>query len=142
MEKDNGSPPEKENDTSADRKTPALELLAAALGFLLVAGTIGFLFYDALTEADSPPEIVVEKKEIIKQSNGFLVKFEIENKGDNHASEVTVEGKLSEGGQEKETSSVGIAYAPSHSKRQGGIFFTDDPNKFELKLRVLGYTEP
>lgn len=123
-------------------KTPALEWLVAAIGFIVVIGTLGFLLFDAVTEQDTPPQIIVEAKEIVPTQNGFLVKLEIENKGDNHASEVEVEGKLMQGEQEKETSSVAIGYAPSHSKRQGGMFFTENPKDFELKLRVLGYAKP
>lgn len=123
-------------------KTPALELVFAVIGLILVGGTIGYLLFDAVTEKDTPPQIIAVVKEIAAQPNGFLVKFEIENKGDNHASEVQVEGKLMQGETEKETSSVNIGYAPSHSKRAGGLFFTANPNDFEIKLRVLGYAEP
>ncbi len=125
-----------------NRKTPALELLTAAIGFILVIGTIGFLLYDALTENDSPPQIAIEKSEIIPLTNGYLVKFQIENKGDNHGADVQIEGKLMEGETEKETSTVSFAYAPSHSKRTGGMFFTENPDKFKLELRALGYVEP
>jgi uncharacterized protein (TIGR02588 family) len=136
---------EKEKDEAKNQNrgtTPALEWLAAAIGFLLVVGTIGFLVYDALTEKDTPPQINVEVKEIIQQEKGFLVKFEVENKGDNHASEVEVEGKLMQGEKEKESSTVGIGYAPSHSKKSGGLYFTENPREYQLKLRVPGYNEP
>jgi uncharacterized protein (TIGR02588 family) len=136
---------EKEKDEAKNETrgtTPALEWLAAAIGFLLVAGTIGFLVYDALTEKDTPPQITVEAKEIIQQEKGFLVKFEIENKGDNHASEVEVEGKLMQGEKEKESSTVAVGYAPSHSKKSGGLYFTENPRDYELKLRIPGYNEP
>ncbi len=123
-------------------KTPALELLTAAIGFILVTGTIGFLLFDAVTEQDTPPQIIVEAKEIVPQQNGFLVKFEVENKGDNHASEVEVEGKLMQGETEKETSSVAIGYSPSHSKKSGGLYFTENPRDYKLELRVPGYNEP
>lgn len=132
-----------ENTADGNRpKTPALEWLTAAFGLLLVVGTIGYLLFDAVTEKDSPPQVVVEAKEIIPVQNGYLVKFSVENKGDNHAAEVEIEGKLMDGEKEKESSSVGIGYAPSHSQRSGGMFFTENPREFKLELRALGYTEP
>ena len=140
MEKDEDKKGEDQN--VAETETPALEWLTAVIGFVLVAGTIGFLLFDAFTEKDTPPQITVEAKEIIQMEKGFLVKFELENKGDNHASEVEVEGKLMQGEKEKESSSVAIGYAPSHSKRMGGLYFTENPREYKLELRVPGYNEP
>ena len=134
---------EKESKNGTQKsQTPALEWLAAAIGLILVAGTIGFLIYNAVTETRKPPQMIVRADEIINVENGWLVKFTLENTGDRHAADIVVEGKIAPAGQEAETSSVTLDYAPSHSERKGGLFFRQNPQNADLRLRALGYNEP
>ena len=35
-----------------------------------------------------------------------------------------------------------IDYVLSHSSRQGGLFFSQDPRKYPLQLRAKGYAAP
>ena len=123
-------------------KTPALEWVVAVLGSLLVIGAIGFLFYSAVVQTDIPPILIVKKESVTAIEGGFLVKFSLENKGENNAGAVAVEGKLLDGEKEIETSSASVSYAPSNSRREGGLFFTKDPEGFKLELRALGYEKP
>ena len=55
-----GNSEEKKSRTKQNEKPPALEWLAAAIGFMLVAGTIGFLIYSAVTEENTPPKLTVK----------------------------------------------------------------------------------
>lgn len=125
-----------------DQKTPVLEWLVAAIGMILVTGLIGFLLYKTATKNDSPPNLSVESGAIVTTESGYLLKFSLVNNGEEQAADVTVEGKLTRGGEEAETSSVTIAYAPSHSKREGGLFFTKNPQEFQLQIRATGYSAP
>ena len=140
MRKDNSEKPQ-ENDKQSG-KPPALEWLTAAVGLILVAGTIGFLIYQTATEKHAPPDLSVETDSFIKTEKGYLVKFSVYNKGDENAADVVVEGKIARGGEDLETSSVTIDYSPSHSKREAGLFFTKNPKEFELNIRPLGYKKP
>lgn len=121
---------------------PALEWLVAAIGFILVAGTIGFLIYTAATQADTPPKLSVKTDSVTALENGFLVKFSLYNDGENNAAEVVVEGKITEGGKDLETSSVTIDYSPSHSRREGALLFTKEPKEENFQIRALGYQKP
>ena len=123
-------------------KPPALEWLIAAAGLILVIGTIGFLVYEAFTDANTPPNLAVQTESIIKTENGYLVKFSIYNKGDDNAADIVIEGKITQNGEDLETSSVTIDYAPSNSKREGGLFFAKNPNEAEFNIRALGYKKP
>lgn len=125
-----------------NQKTPALEWLIAAVGLILVGGTICFLIYQAVTDKNTPPDLAVSADSVVKIENGYLVKFSMYNKGDDNAADVVVEGKITQNGEDLETSSVTIDYAPSHSKREGGLFFDRNPNDFEFKIRALGYKKP
>ncbi len=131
-----------DNKDRQNESPPALEWLIAAVGLILVAGTIGFLIYQAATDKNTPPDLSVQTEAVVKTENGYLVKFSIYNKGDDNAADVIVEGKITRGGEDLETSSVTIDYAPSNSKREGGLFFTGNPNESEFKIRALGYKKP
>jgi uncharacterized protein (TIGR02588 family) len=121
---------------------PLLEWIVALVGLILVSGSIGFLVYQAITRNASPPDIILNISSITTISNGYLVKFQAINKGESTAKGLIVEGQLKDGNEEIETSETTLDYLPSHSKREGGLFFTKDPRQFELRLRALGYEQP
>jgi len=121
---------------------PLLEWLLGILGLILVAGSIGFLLYQALSGDSTPPDITVELDAITPISNGYLVTFRAINQGQATAKGVIVEGQLTAENGEVETSEASLDYLPAGSEREGGLFFTQDPRQFELQLRSLGYEQP
>ena len=142
-EKSDKETKETEKDkTKQHQKTSALEWIIAVVGLILVTGAIGFMIYEAALQEKQPPNFVFEIASPMKTSNGFLVKFELENTGDETAAAVEVEGELTRGEESVEKSSATLTYAPSHSKREGGLLFTKNPNEFELTIRVAGYEKP
>ncbi len=137
-----GNSEQKKSRNKQNEKPPALEWLAAAIGLMLVAGTIGFLIYSALTEENTPPKLTVKTDSVTANGGGYLVKFSLYNDGENNAADIVVEGKITDGEKDLETSSVTIDYAPSHSRREGGLLFTKNPQDFEFQIRALGYEKP
>ena len=131
-----------EHKNGRSNTTPALEWMIGALGLILVLGTIGFLIYHALKDKNTPPDLSVQTDAVIKIENGYFVKFSVYNKGDDNAADVVVEAKIKQNGEDLETSSVTIDYAPSDSKREGGLFFTKNPGEGIFEIRALGYTKP
>ncbi len=79
---------------------------------------------------------------ITPTSNGYLVEFLAINQGETTAKGLIIEGQLTEGGQEVEKSETTLDYIPARSEREGGLFFTENPEQFEMQLRALGYEEP
>jgi uncharacterized protein (TIGR02588 family) len=114
----------------------------AFLGLALVLGSIAFLLYEAATGDSSPPDVTVRVDSILLTRNGFLVKFRAINEGGSTAEGLTVEGELRNGTESVEVSNTTIEYVPSHSEREGGLFFTVDPRRYELQLRAKGYEKP
>ena len=114
----------------------------ALLGLALVLGSIAFMLYEAAAGDASPPDVTVRVEAIRPTRNGFLVEFRAANEGGSTAEGVTVEGELRDGAESVETSDTTIEYVPSHSEREGGLFFTSDPRRFELRLRAKGYERP
>jgi uncharacterized protein (TIGR02588 family) len=114
----------------------------ALLGLSLVVGSIGFMLYEAAGGDQSPPDVAARVDSILPTRNGYLVKFRAVNEGGSTAEGVTVEGELRNGTESVETSNTTIEYVPSHSEREGGLYFTLDPKQYELRLRAKGYEKP
>lgn len=124
------------------QETPALEWVVAIIGVLLVAGALGFLLYQAVKGDSSPPSVSVEVLSVTKIQSGYLVKIRATNQGGSTAAGLKVKGALRQGGRDVETSHITLDYLPAHSTGEGGLFFTQDPQRFELLLRAEGYQQP
>lgn len=123
-------------------KTPLLEWIFALIGFVLVSLTIGSLLYEIITEEKTPPEIKVSVGEIRNINEKYLVEFTLENEGTATAADVTIEGELKAGERVIETSDVTVDYIPSKSRKKGGLFFSENPQTHDLKIRAKGYNKP
>lgn len=129
-------------DQDISRGTPFLELVVALLGVLLLAGIVSFMIYKAVWGSQSPPDIVVTIESIQPVSNGYLVNIKTVNNGGMTAQGLTIEAELMSNNESVETSEITIEYLPSYSERKGGIFFTNNPGDFELKVGPKGYEQP
>ena len=125
-----------------NQAVPIWEWIVAGVGSLLVAAAIGSLLYEALAGNGKPPDITLTVNSVIETRNGYLVKIAAVNQGSSTAEGVVVQGELRRGAQSLERSHTTIQYLPPHSKRRVGLFFTEDPRRFELNIRALGYEEP
>jgi uncharacterized protein (TIGR02588 family) len=114
----------------------------ALLGLALVLGSIGFMLYEAAAGDSSPPDVTVRVDSIAPSRNGFLVRFRVINEGGSTAEGLTVEGELRKGTESVETSNTTVEYVPSHSEREGGLYFSIDPQQYELRVRAKGYEKP
>lgn len=133
---------DKKENRGRQKKTPIWEWIIAVVGLILVVGAISTTLYRAVTEESTPPILEISVEAIVPTSNGFLVEFRVKNTGNQTAAALTIEGELKRGEESVETSTVSLAYAPANSRREGGLFFTKNPNEFELNIRALGYEKP
>ena len=115
------------------------EWAVAAFGLALVAGTIGYSAYNALAAGAAVP---VERVGTHATQGGYVVRFSARNHSGATAAELRVEGELRRGASVVEASGVTLGYLPSFSRRQGGLFFQEDPDEYELRLLPKGYAEP
>jgi uncharacterized protein (TIGR02588 family) len=121
---------------------PVSEWIVAAIGLLLVAGAIGFMVYKAISDKETPPTLSVSVESIAPINKGYLVKFRVKNTGDLTAASLTIEGELKNGAESVETSTAMLTYAPSHSEREGGLYFSKNPNEYQLEINPKGYEKP
>jgi uncharacterized protein (TIGR02588 family) len=119
------------------------EWVVALVGLLVVLGAIGFLGYEAIVEETGPPEVTLRVDAVQATRDGYLVQIRAINRGGTTAAKVLVQGVLTDGrGGRVQASEILFDYVPAHSLRAGGLFFTQDPHKFQLQLRAQGYVEP
>lgn len=116
-------------------QTPLLEKIVAFLGFVLVVWVLAVIVLEAKRFDEKPPEIVIRTEDVIAVAGGYLLRFEAKNQGSSATADLVIEGV---NGDEK--SQVMFDYIPAHSKREGGLFFSQDPKG--AKLRALGYQAP
>ena len=121
---------------------PIWEWIVAAIGFVLVASVIGFLLYEALGGNRLPPDVKLSVDSVVQTRNGYLARIIAVNEGGTTAAGVVIEGELRKGAEAIERSWTTIDYLPPRSEQRGGLFFTRDPQQFELQLRPFGYVEP
>lgn len=137
---------EKSKDTKErgeqPKETSVWEWIIAAAGLIMVAGAIGATIYRAVIEEASPPSLEVVVDSIEPSGDKFLVRFSVQNNGNQTAAAVTVEGELKIGSGEPETASSTLTYSPARSTRHGGLYFTQKPDSSNLKIRATGYEEP
>jgi uncharacterized protein (TIGR02588 family) len=124
------------------RATPLLEWLVGGLGVVLVGGTIAFLIYHALAREETPPDIRLTAERVVDLDHGYLVQFRAVNEGRSAAAEVLVEGELIGPDGATEVGEAVLDYLPPLSDRTGGLAFTTDPRRGELRLRAKGYVKP
>lgn len=124
------------------KEIPIWEWIIAAVGLILVLGSISLTVYRAFTEGSTPPIISISVDAISQTENGFLVGFSVKNTGYQTAADLNIEGVLKNGEKTEETSTMTFTYAPANSSRQGGLFFTRNPNELELQIRAMGYSVP
>ena len=114
----------------------------AGAGGLLVALTVGFFLYQALTRDDGPAELVIATGEVVATAGGFLLPVEVSNHGREVAAGLLVEGTLLAGETAVESSSLTFDYVPVGSARRGRLLFRADPRQYELEVQARGYALP
>lgn len=126
---------------TAVSEIPPAEWIASGIGLLLVAGTVGYMGYAALTKKDNPPDIQVEVLSVQPLRQGYLAQFRATNHGDQAAHEVHIIGTLGQG-LEAEESDATLDFLPAGSEKTGGLFFRTEPLKEKLSVRAAGYQGP
>lgn len=134
-------------DSSERRVTaPFWEKVIGGLGLLLVLLILGYLLIEALSP-QSPPDILVERKAVTRQAQGFLVEIRATNVGDRAAASVVVEATLQTPNAAPdagpvESGEVTFSFVPAGSSRPAGIVFTHNPEEYEIAFQVKSFVIP
>lgn len=122
--------------------TSALEWAVAAIGGLLFLLMVSYMVIDGLDTSERQPEIQIVASNAFRQGDGFAVRFDATNIGDQTASSLIVRATLYQGDRELETADVTIDYLPGRSMASGGFWFLHDPAQFKLEIRAVSYLDP
>ncbi|MBW3636319.1 MAG: hypothetical protein KY445_07625 [Armatimonadetes bacterium] len=117
----------------------ALEWTVFALSLILIIGVLGFLGFEAISGAPTPPRLEVSLGEPLKVGKQMLVPVGVENRGATTAQGVEIE--VSRRGRDQ-TATFSLPHVPRGGQRQGWVVFEAPLQKSELESRVLGYQEP
>src|SRR3546814_2548555 len=90
-ERQKGAPQALETEPRKGADTPLSEWLVAAIGVILVVGSIGFMAYSAVIGESTTPKVLIRQETVIPGGSGFLVTFKAYNKGEATAEAVTIE---------------------------------------------------
>lgn len=121
---------------------PSWSWAVAAVGAILVGGSAGFMLYKAFFGDASPPQIEIEVVDISPNGKVYLAEIRVTNVGGVAAAAVVIEGTLHSPDESVESSAITLAYVPSGSQIFAGLYFQQDPRKFDLQVRALGYEQP
>ena len=120
-----------------------LEWAVFCVSLVVVAGTVGFLAWDAVRGEGSPPALSVELGRPEPNGGGvWAVPVTVRNRGGETAEDVNVEVTLETPGAEPETAGFQAAFVPRQSKSDGWVTFRTDPSRGRLSGRAVGYEEP
>jgi uncharacterized protein (TIGR02588 family) len=123
--------------------TPMLEWIAGGIGLLLILLLMFVIASQAFSGGgDAPPMIEARVGEISPAGSGYVVELLLGNRSTATAAAVEVEGELLDGERVVATSSATIDYVPGESTRGAGLYYAEDPRRYRLDIRVLGYAEP
>src|SRR3546814_19215091 len=79
-ERQKGAPRALETEPRKGADTPLSEWLVAAIGVILVVGSIGFMAYSAVIGESTPPKVLIRPATVIPSGSVFLVPFTAYNK--------------------------------------------------------------
>ncbi|WP_159585415.1 TIGR02588 family protein [Chelativorans xinjiangense] len=129
-------------EESRNKKPHTLEWVAGGLSAAVILAMVGFILYHALNTTAIKPDLRVLVEQVEVTDDGFRVDFRAVNRGDATAAGVEIEGRIERDGETIETSRITIDYIPAHSRQRGGLLFSQDPDRYRLRLAAKGYTDP
>ncbi|HEX9903874.1 MAG TPA: TIGR02588 family protein [Propylenella sp.] len=133
---------QRQQPSEDERTKRRLEAIAATAGAILALGTIGIVGWNGVTGDDTPPIVIVEPLGVHEHEDGYVLEVLVFNRGDETAAAVTVEGALRRDGTVVATAEATFDYVARGSRRRGGLYFAEDPRRYDVKVRALGYIEP
>jgi uncharacterized protein (TIGR02588 family) len=95
-----------------------------------------------LTTGSAIPAVTVEHVGTEAIPTGYVVRFRAVNASSATAAALRIAGELREGERLVEAGEALLDYLPGYSERHGGMFFRQDPKRYNLVLYPVSYAEP
>lgn len=114
-----------------------IEWMLGGLSGLVVLGMIGFFVSEGLSGTDEAPLLSVHAEPAPADGEAGL-RFRVENRGGQAATEVTVSLALADGARR----SVVVEEVPAHSSATGGMFVPEGARADGAMFTIDGYVDP
>ncbi|ANK77094.1 TIGR02588 family protein [Ensifer adhaerens] len=124
-----------------NRRAHWIEWTTGAVSTILITALIGWISYQAATQADGPPDLSVTIVSSAGSAGGYLVMFDVNNAADRTAAAVVVRGEITDNDNVIETAEITLDYVPARSKARGGLIFRNDPAG-RSRVSATGFSEP
>ena len=111
------------------------------LSVVIILAVVSVLAFEAITGADSPPQLTISLGDVVAQPAGYSIPLTVENTGGTTAENINLELTLQTDGEE-EIGECQIAFVPRQSSGECWAMLSTDPEGGELKARVLGFEQP
>ncbi len=125
-----------------EQQKNGLEWIVFSVSLVLTLGVLGYLTYEVVRFAGTPPTIRVSLEAAESRAGHFVVPVRAHNVGGEAAEDVQVEVVLRVDGAVAGRANVTFVRLPRSATREGWIVFASDPRRGELRARVLSYTTP
>ena len=123
-------------------RSPA-EWTTFLIALFILAGIIGLVFHEWLTQDSKPPLLSVTYPSEIRQAPGqYYVPFEVMNKGGETVESVQIIAELRINDEVEESGEQQIDFLASGEKEEGAFVFSRDPRQGKLTVRVASYKLP
>ena len=123
-------------------RSPA-EWTTFLIALFILAGIVGLVFHEWLTQDRKPPVISVTYSSEIRQVPGqYYVPFEVINKGGETVESVEIIAELRINNEVEESGEQQIDFLASSEKEEGAFVFSRDPRQGKLTVRVASYKLP
>lgn len=118
-----------------------LEHAVLWISAILVAATLVFLIYRAITDESTSPDIEVIYGSMEAKGQYYALQITVKNHGTETAENVRIE--ITTGtGKEVQKSEIEFQYLPGQSSVKGWTTFREMAEKEQIQARVVGYTSP
>ena len=108
---------------------------------ILVAATLVFLIYRAITDESTSPDIEIIYGSMEEKGGYYALQVTVKNHGTETAENVHIE--ITTGtGKSAQKSEIEFPYLPGQSSVKGWTTFREMVEKDEIKARVMGYASP
>ncbi|MBD0344238.1 MAG: TIGR02588 family protein [Coleofasciculus sp. Co-bin14] len=142
MNNTDSSPQVEEKPQQKQPRSPA-EWTTFSIALFILAGLVGLVFHQWLTQDSTPPVVSVTHQDKIREAPGqYYVPFEVKNLGGETAESVQVIAELRINGQVEESGEQQIGFLASGEKEEGAFVFSRNPRQGELTVRVASYKLP
>ena len=123
------------------KKKNWLEHLVLRFSTILVAATLMFLIYRAITDDSTSPDIEVIYESMETKGEYYALPVTVKNHGTQTAENVHVEITIG-AGKDVQKSEIRFQYLPGQSSVKGWTTFQDKAEKENIRARVVGYSSP